>query len=152
MKVEYINPFITSTVNVFSTMMGVTPKKTDLFVKEAPEASYDVSAMIGLSGNVTGVVTLSFPKDCALKVVSRFIGSEIKILDREVADGIGELVNIISGGAKSDLNKLGLGLSIALPNVVIGKSHQVWRTRDVPCICILFECDLGKFSIEVSLK
>ena len=151
MNVEYINPFIRSTQNTFETMLNLHPKKTGMRIKETPEAIYDVSAVIGLGGSASGVVTLSFPKEVVLQVVSNFIGEPMRSLNMEVADAVGELVNMISGGAKTDLNNMGFNLSLALPNVVMGSDHQIWKKRDVPCVVLDFECEAGNFAIEVSL-
>jgi len=34
MKAEYINPFIESTLSVFKTMVGIEPKKDNLYIKK----------------------------------------------------------------------------------------------------------------------
>jgi chemotaxis protein CheX len=152
MKVEYINPFVAATQNVFKMMMNIdiTAGKPYLFDPMTGAHSYDISGIIGLSGETTGAVVLSFTKLCALKVVSEFSGMEIKIFDQTVVDAIGELINIVAGNAKKDLKDF--KLTISLPSVVTGHSHRLNWPTGVPVIMIPFTSPMGEFSIGVSLR
>jgi chemotaxis protein CheX len=119
-------------------------------IKKAPLPTYDISGVIGLSGEAQGSIALSFPKIVALKIVSALIGSEIKIVGPELTDGIGELANIIAGNAKQHLTEY--NLSISLPNVIIGKDHVIASPSGAPTIIVPFSCTFGEFAMEVSLK
>jgi chemotaxis protein CheX len=152
MKVEYINPFVAATQNVFRMMMNteITAGKPYLFDPLVGAHSYDISGIIGLSGETTGAVVLSFTKLCALKVVSEFQGEEVKIFDQIVVDAIGEIINIVAGNAKKDLKDF--KLNISLPSVVTGHSHRLNWPTGVPVIMIPFTSPMGEFSIGVSLR
>ncbi len=153
MKVEYLNPFVTSTINTFSTMLGMKPVRGKPEVSTTPTATHEVSAIIGMSGvKAQGTVVFSLSKEMALKTVSKFLGEQVGEFNPGVADGIGELVNIIAGGAKADLNKSGLGLELALPTVVVGQNHMVWQKSGVARIIVPFSCELGEFTVEFSIK
>jgi chemotaxis protein CheX len=150
MKVEYVNPFLASTVNTFQTMMQVKVTPGDLVLKKQPFPTYDVSGIIGISGGAAGTISISFPRLTALKVVSKFIGQEIKIVGDEVTDAVGELANIITGSAKRDLS--GLNISISLPSVIIGRSHKLSGPSDAQNLVVPFKSELGDFAVEISLK
>lgn len=154
MEVELMEPFILETVNTFEVMLGVKPERKELTTKEETNGTYDVSAFIGLSGPGTGGVVLSFPEEVACKVVSRMLGEEIDAVNQDVSDGLGELVNIITGNAKRTCARFGFqDLSLSLPNVVVGKHRTVWRSKDMPCLVKrFFSTDLGPFCIEVNLR
>lgn len=153
MKVEHINPFIDSTVNVISTMTGHTPTRGKLSLKAETVLAFDVSAIIGIAGDVHGSVVISFPQDVALKVVSSFIGETKDVLDDDVQDAVGEFVNMIAGGAKKNLMGTGLRFKLSIPNIVVGAGHKVTRPKNVPCILVPFHIDdVGDFAVEVSLK
>ncbi len=150
MDVSYVNPFIKATVLTFKTMINldvvpVTPK-----IKEGNDMTYDVSGIIGLSGEAQGSIAISFPKLAALKIVSAILGIKIKIIGEDVTDGIGELANIVAGNAKQDLTKY--KLTISLPNVIVGKNHYVKFHSCTKTIIVPFKCTLGDFAMEVSLK
>ncbi len=67
----------------------------------------------------------------------------------DFADAVGELANMIAGGAKRHLGNLA---SITVPSVVIGSGHVIARLTDVPCIVIPCQTDAGSFAVEVSIK
>ncbi|MGA1862418.1 chemotaxis protein CheX [Deferribacter thermophilus] len=152
MKAEHINPFIESTFSVFETMMGIKPSKKTVELKKGDNPSYDISGIIGLTGQAIGSVVISFPESLALKVVSKFIGEEKSEIDDDVVDAVGELINMIAGGAKKIFTDKGLKFKISIPNVVTGKGHKIKRPSNVPCIAVIFEVDKEFFAIEVSLK
>lgn len=151
MKVEYINPFILSSLNCFETMVGVKPDvgRPSIRTKTQQSGAF-ISGVIGLSGDVVGSVVLSFPKLVALKVVSAMMGMEIKIIDDTVTDAIGEITNIVAGRAKEGMK--GQNVSISIPNVVVGNDHAVHRPSALPCVMIPFTTEWGDFSVDVSLK
>ena len=119
-------------------------------LKMNAQHSYDISGVIGLSGEAQGIISLSFPKQLALKTVSTLLGTEIKVVGDEVTDGIGEIVNIVAGYAKQYLTEY--KLSISLPNVVIGNNHQIAVPSGVPTIVVPLSSVLGEFAMEVALK
>jgi chemotaxis protein CheX len=150
MDVAYVNPFISSTIETFKKMMKVDVVPQKPVLKQNPEPMYDVSGVIGLSGNAQGSISLSFPKIAALKAVSAMVGAEIKIIGPEITDGIGEIVNIIAGNAKQNLTKY--NLTISLPNVIVGKDHKLITPSGTATIVVPFASTIGNFAMEVSLK
>lgn len=150
MNVSFVNPFITATINTFKTMMNVDIHPDAPKLKTIPNPMYDVSGIIGLSGNAQGNISISFPKIMALKVVSKMLGTEIKIIGPDITDGIGEIVNIVAGNAKQDLTEY--ALSISLPNVIIGTNHTLMSKTGIPTIIVPFKSDMGEFAMEISLK
>ncbi len=150
MDVSYVNPFIVSTIETFKKMLNTDIRPGKVALKDSEVHTFDVSGIIGLSGEAQGSICLSFPKVIALRVVSALLGMEIKIIGDDVADGIGELANIVAGNAKQHLTKY--NLSISLPKVVIGKDHKVASQRGVPTIVVPFSSKLGEFAMEIALK
>lgn len=151
MDVSFVNPFITATVETFKTMLAMELETGTPSLKVDATHTYDISGVIGLSGEAQGVISLSFPKVMALKVVSNLLGSDVKIVGPELTDGIGELANIVAGYAKQGLSEY--KLSISLPNVVVGQGHRIATQSGVPTIIVpLKSSDLGEFAMEVSLK
>lgn len=152
MKVEYINPFITATTHIFRAMlsMEVVPGKPFILDPESGEHAYDISGIIGLTGETTGAVVISFTKLSALKTVTLFTGVEQKIFDQTVVDAIGEMINIIVGNAKSGLSDF--KVNISLPSVVTGHLHKLNWPTGVPVVSIPFSGPIGNFSISVSLR
>ena len=152
MKAEHINPFLLSTSNVFNTMVGIEPKKLDVYLKEPEEKfAYDISGVIGLAGEANGYVTISMPEELAFTIVENFVGEKKSEIDEDVTDAIGEILNMIAGGAKQAFSEMGLRFKISIPNVITGKEHSIARKSDIPSIVIRYGIDDKEFIIEAAL-
>jgi len=144
-----IVPFVDAVRGVFSTMVGVTTTVERPTVKAHPTPSYDVSSIIGFSGDVVGTVVVSFQMAAAEKLATAFAGSPIDSASPDFADALGELANMIAGSAKKHLGQMA---SITVPSVIIGPNHTVARLTDVPCVMIPCKTPVGDFAVEVSIK
>jgi chemotaxis protein CheX len=151
MDPAFITPFISSVQNVFSTMMQLPVTIGEPRIKSDPGTTFDVSGIIGMSGDVTGSVVLSFPDATAGSVVSLFAGQQLDAKSPDFADAIGELVNMVSGNAKG-LFSGNRKVSISCPSVIVGKGHTVSRQKDTPCIVIPCTCDCGEFVLEIAVR
>lgn len=150
MDPAFIKPFVASIQNVFSTMMQLPVTVLPPKIKDNPGMTYDVSGIIGLSGDVVGSVVLSFPKDTAERIVSLLTGSPMTADSPDFADAIGEIVNMVSGGAKASFT--GKKVSISCPSVVVGTGHKVAKQTDAPTIVIPCATDCGEVAIEVTIQ
>ena len=146
MDVSFINHFISSTSNVFDTMLNCPIKRTSLELKEHSHPTYDVSAVIGLSGRVSGSVVLSMTTEVALKAAGEMMCASYDDVDAEVFDAIGELANMVAGGAKAKLADM--QLSLGLPNVVVGRKC-IYFPADVRPLCVGFETPWGAMALDV---
>lgn len=144
-----IMPFVRSTLEVFTQMVKVSPQIVKPMLKEDAGASYDVSGIIGFSGEIIGSVVVSFELEAARKLVSALVGMEVDPSSADFVDAVGELANMIAGSAKKDLGKKA---SIAVPTVIIGKNHMIGRLSGVPCVLIPCHTEVGDFAVEVNIK
>jgi chemotaxis protein CheX len=150
MEQKWVNAFIVATENLFGTMLSVDAKATTPKIKTEPFPTFDVSGIIGLSGRAQGSVAISFPRETALRAVSAMVGATFTEVDREVCDAVGEMANIIAGSAKKDV--IELDLSIALPQIVVGKGHVLSCQSSIPVTVIPFNTAIGGFVVELSLR
>lgn len=149
MDVKYVNPFIDAVASVFTTMMRIKVTVGAPYVTQILPR-YDVSGIIGMGGDVTGAIVLSFPGEVAKKVVAKFAGDEYSITSAEFADALGEIANMVSGAAKAKFQKK--VVNISTPTVVIGPGHSVASTVRAQCISLPCKCDFGDFSIDIAIR
>ena len=149
MNVEYINPFIVSTVSVFETMLGCEVSRSGLFKHDEIEGEYVISGVIGLSGKAAGSVVVRLGESTALGAAEAMLMEKKENLDDEVVDVVGELANMIAGAAKAKLEQF--ELSISLPNVVVGNEHEIKYSSQTTPIGIVFDCPWGLLCVEVGL-
>lgn len=150
MNVTYINPFIESLGTVFQTMLGLDPKREKPRIPQpvAEEKEKHLTSMIGISGAASGVVALRFPMDTALKLASKFLGSDYKEANGEVIDAISELVNMVAGSAKAKF-KIDPVPQLGLPSVVEGTGYRVRYPAKADLIEVPFTSDVGNFTMEL---
>lgn len=153
MKVEYINPFIESVYDLFSTMLSAKVTRGDIGVGKGEGSPRDIMALIGLSGPARGMVALAFPVETALAMVNRLLGTETRVVDDTVSDAMAELVNIVAGGAKAKFPTEGATpIDLSLPTVVRGNSYNVDYPSGSVWLEVPFESDLGSFALRVTFE
>jgi chemotaxis protein CheX len=150
MRVEYINPFITSLVKTFKTMLDCDVVRGELKLKDSKTPCHEVSGIIGMSGSAVGTVVVSLSRDVALMSASRMLMMEATEIDDDVVDAVGEITNMVAGAAKAQLKEY--SLSISLPNVITGRDYDVRFPSDVRPLTVLFSCPAGPLALEVGLE
>jgi chemotaxis protein CheX len=153
MKVEYINPFIESVNDFFTTMLGSSVVRGKIGVTSGANNPRDIVAIIGLSGPARGTVALSFPTNTALHIVNRLLGMELTVVDENVSDGVAEVVNIVAGGAKAKLvTDGGTPIDLSLPTVLRGNNFTVEYPLQSVWLEVPFDSDLGDFCLRVTFE
>ena len=151
MNVEYINPFLSSLVNVLSTMANTKIDPGQPRIKKDEVAHGDVSGLIGMVGpTMKGSFSVSFDESLALEIMFRMLGERPTSINADVTDMVGEITNMVTGGAKRILGDKGYEFTMATPIIVSGKSHTVTHKCEGPTILMPFNSDFGKVHIEVS--
>ncbi|MBN2533260.1 MAG: chemotaxis protein CheX [Spirochaetales bacterium] len=153
MEIKYINPFIEATKGVFFNFFNKTPDvKTPYLIRKEEPHKWDISAIIGIAGEARGAVVLSFSKFLATYLTSILVDREVKEIDDDVVDTLGEMVNIIAGNAKKGLEEY--MLVISLPSIVTGINHEIrWPgSRNISIIGIPFHSSCGEFTLSVGLE
>ena len=143
---QYIQPFIKVSERVFLEFCQteVKPGRVYFTTKDEYETMWDISGIIGLSGEATGAVAISMNDVTAFKITKVLTGAEHDHFDADVTDAIGEIINIIAGNVKKDFEEE-LKIRISLPSIVKGKSHSiVWPSEKTRIICIPFTVFSGE--------
>jgi len=153
MKVEFINPFLESIVNVLETMANVkaTPGKPQR--KEEDTAQGDVTGVIGMaSEQVKGSLAITFTSMAIFDIARRMLGEEVTEINNTVTDLVGEITNMVTGGAKRVLAEQGYDFDMAIPAVIAGKNHRISHKSNGMKIVVPFSIIAGKFFVEVCFE
>jgi len=148
-NVNYINPFIEAVDSVFNTMLSVRPKRNGVKVSNEQSDTPSLTSLVGLSGQVSGVVALRFPPETALSLAGRMLGTEMPKVNDEVIDAISELVNMVAGSAKAKFDH-DPPLELGLPTVVEGAGYKLKYPSKSVWLEVAFTSDAGAFSMEVT--
>lgn len=84
------------------------------------ENSDNIDIVIEFIGDLSGEILYRFPKNTTLEIVKMMSGMEFNEIDEFVTSAIGEIANIISGNAMTDMSKKEITCDILPPKIVKG--------------------------------
>jgi chemotaxis protein CheX len=151
---QYIQPFIDVCKNVFREFVGCElTAERPYFAGQDTVDQWDLSAVIGLTGEARGAVVISMKTELALRLTSMLTGARHYSLDEDVVDAIGEIINIIAGNAKKGLEEA-FRLIISLPTIIEGSKHSIkWPNSQARVICIPFNVfEKDSFFLSVAIE
>jgi chemotaxis protein CheX len=151
---QYIQPFIDVCKNVFRDFVGCElTAERPYFAGQDTVNQWDLSAVIGLTGEARGAVVISMKTELALRLTSMLTGDQHYSLDEDVVDAIGEIINIIAGNAKKGLEEA-FRLVISLPTIIEGNKHSIkWPNSQARVICIPFNIfEKDSFFLSVAIE
>jgi chemotaxis protein CheX len=151
---QYIQSFIDVCQNVFKDFLGCDlVAERPYFSDPGVVAQWDISAVIGLTGEARGAVVISMKTELAVRLTGILTGSTHSKIDEDVVDAIGEIINIIAGNAKRGLEEL-YRLIISLPTIVEGSGHTIkWPNNQARIICIPFRIfEKDSFFLSVAIE
>ena len=153
MNIEFINPFVSAAVNVLRTMAATDLKVGKISKRDDTVTLGEVTGIIGMaSQEISGNMVLSFERKTILGIVHRMLMEEFTEINHEVVDAVGELTNMICGGAKGELNKKGYLFDMASPVMVVGKNVEITQMSEGPTMSIPFYTQDGMFVVEANLS
>jgi chemotaxis protein CheX len=152
MKVEFINPFVSSVCDVLEkeTKARIL-QRGELHLVESSRTSKDVTILISITGSIEGFVLYGMSEEVALKIASVMIGEEVSKFDEMSQSAIAELGNIITGNASIGLEKAGYPCKVSPPSLVIGKDTVI-STVNIKRLSFTIITDIGKIEVDVALK
>jgi chemotaxis protein CheX len=152
MDVKLINPFLYGAKEVLQKMASVESTVGTPYVKQDDRATGDVSGIIGLTGDAIGSLAISFSESCICGIAGAMLSESFVQANQEVFDAVGEITNMISGVARTYLEKDTLTVWAGIPAVVFGKDHYVKHILKSPSIVIPFTTEYGSFFVDVCIK
>lgn len=93
-------------------------------------------------------LAISFDESTILEICKRMLGEDILTIDETVADLVGEVTNMVTGGAKQKLEEQGFDFSMDRPSVVLGQT-VLEHVNGGRLITIPFNSEAGRFYVEV---
>jgi CheY-specific phosphatase CheX/CheY-like chemotaxis protein len=155
LDVDFINPFIDAVIKTMTTMAQVkniaVEKVRALKNNEALLA--DITGCISIVAPLfTGSVSVSFPQETFLNLVSGMLGETYTQFTPEIEDAAAELTNIIYGDAKVKLNGKGYRMDKAIPSIIRGPGHSIRSDSRVPALVVQFVSTAGPFFVSFVLE
>lgn len=153
MDVQIINPFLEATMDVFDSMVQVKTTVGKPTVKNHCIAQGEITGTIELlSAQHRGMLAISFSRPAALLIYEKMLGESASEVDTAVLDLIGEITNMVCGGAKNKLHKSGYDFELTQPLVLHGSDVEISHVLQRPILSIPFQAESNEIFIEVSMS
>ena len=153
LNVAFINPFLAAAQKTLEVQCKTKVKVLTPFLKKEQTANVAIAGVLSLISNgFSGSIVLCFPQAVFLKIYENMFGEKHDAITPELEDAAGELLNIIYGMAKIELNSKGYNFQKALPTVMAGEKLKIRQSGSMPAVVIPLETDVGPFHIEIEFN
>ncbi|NCN27161.1 chemotaxis protein CheX [bacterium] len=152
--VSFFKPFVLGAIQTLKVQCSTEVKGLKPFYKgEKEQPPFDIASIISLQSNAfVGTITLCYPANVFLHIMSKMLGEEFTEITEDLEDGASELLNIIFGQAKRVLTNEGYVIEKAIPTIIRGKDLRTRsQTKEKP-IVLPFDAEVGELHIEIAAE
>ena len=151
MRVEYINPFVESSVNVLKEVLGLQVRRENVSLKSNALPVLDIAVIVGLVGQVEGRVIFDLDRKTALNIASKMNDETLTEFDDLAKATITELGNMITGRAVTKLSELGYKFDVTPPAIFTGNNMEI-SDVNIEALIVPIETELGRVEVNVALR
>jgi chemotaxis protein CheX len=151
MKLEYIAPFVSSTMSVLKNVFQSEIEQGDVSLVRCSELTGDVSVVIGLHDHSGESVILNMDPSTARSICTAMNGAACESADPLGADTLGELANMIAGNAVSALSDQGFHFSVR-PPVTVGRNDLPLITEGLELFQVLVTSEHGPITVNFTVR
>ncbi|MFZ4404732.1 MAG: chemotaxis protein CheX [Pseudobdellovibrionaceae bacterium] len=148
--IEY---YVAGAIEVLGSTCSLKVTSEKAKVNMSNDSYGEICGLIGFSsGNNAMSILITFTKPCILYVVEKMLGETHATINKDIADAVGEISNMIHGFAKTKLNEKGYQVSMALPTVIYGENLNLSKLKGTVSILVPLKDDKdNKFFIEFTI-
>ncbi len=119
---KYHKVLVDSSVEICESMLQLTPTEVKTGIETVGTLDAEVIGTLGFTGTSSGVVVISADTASAKQICANMLFMEPEELtdNAEVADGFGEVANMITGNFKNAWVEDGNTMDLAIPSVSFG--------------------------------
>jgi len=151
MDILMINALLSSLFTIFETMVRLDIVAGVPVIKQNNIAKGEASGLIGMKAEgASGSVALSLPLPAIRKISLGMLGEEFTKVDKESADLVGELTNMLVGGAKRILSEKGLDFDMHTPQLMMGAGHEIVHHYAGQTVLLPILINQDEFYIEMN--
>jgi chemotaxis protein CheX len=134
--------------HVFASMVGqpIVPIDPN---DAAPPGPAQIVGTVAFTGSWTGYLAVVTSRAAATAITGALLGADAEVLEAQVRDALGEVVNVVAGGFRSRMSKPGDAWAVTIPMVATGDGLAIAHPRDAGRLVQRFR--FGAHLIEVHL-
>lgn len=137
-RAEWQKQLEASVREVFEMMLG---SALEVVKEDESLGRTDLTGMVGLAGQVCGVLSIRCTSKTGAHIASKMTGTEVPERDASVRDALGEVCNMVAGNFKSKLPNLSDGCLLSVPTIITGVDYHLHSlaSGDRMAVCLSFE-------------
>lgn len=140
---------IDATTDIFSTMLMMDLNVGDPVEGTGGEVLSNITSMLGLGGDIRGMLAVHCPAAVAMSITGGFLGMDVDELNEDVKDAIGEIANMVAGNLKVAFAGYDMKIELAIPSSVVGESFRVAGMLGARRVAVPFDMMDGQFLVEL---
>ncbi len=151
--VAFLNSFLVATLKALEVQCKTKVTALKPALKVGPLPNVAIAGVLSLMSNeFSGSIVLCFSQSVFLRIYENMFDEKHEQITAEIEDAAGEILNIIYGLAKIELNQKGYNFQKALPTVLAGEKMKIRQSSSTPAIVVPFETEAGAFHIEIEFN
>lgn len=150
-RAEILEPFVEAARDVMASELGSEVVSGKLSIATGAATTLDVTAVVGITGQLTGIAIYGMPESLAMSIVNQMMGSPMEELDDLALSGIAELANVITGRASTLLSGISIYTKAAPPIVLVGAGSRL-STANIHRLVVPLESEFGTLEAQLAIK
>lgn len=118
----------------------------------AEDLNLDVTSMVGLAGQLCGVLSVRCDGEAAALMTSKMLGLPLDKVGPEVADAVGEVCNMVAGNFKNKIAGLAEGCVLSPPTVITGGDYNLHSRADSPAVEVRMQFESRPIIIALEIQ
>lgn len=151
----HVKPVIDATINTLETMceLKFTHGKPAWYDRDHKIDAVSIITTIEFTSELLCLsLSLLFPKQTYLSIISSMLGEEFTELDESITDGAAEIMNMIYGQAKTALTNQNISVSMAIPKVIWGEEVSIHYFGNLKKALLPFKKDNMTFYLNIAFS
>lgn len=150
MKMDLIQPFVSSMDAVLAEMMGAPVNIADVTMEEEGYRRKGLAAVVVFKGQIEGRIILDADASAASKVAGCLSGGDVDPGEPIVPESVCELANMVIGNAVTQLNDRGSQFKV-LPPSLLSEEQCARIGRDSEATILSFNTPAGAVRLNISI-
>ncbi len=151
MRADVAQPFLLAAKGVLEQELGGSVGRGQVRVEKGEFEAGEVTAVVGVTGALSGAVMFRMSEATALAIVGQMMGRKFDELDALARSGVGELGNVITGRAGVLLERAGVRAEIAPPMLIVGRGGLM-SSLDIPRLMVPLGTTAGAIDMQIALR
>lgn len=153
MKVKFFNPFMKAFFSTLENMLGDKIERGSPSLRSSPYTGYEVSVMIGVTGDLTGQILYGMSLNTARRLAEALMfGVPVKEFLEMEKSVISELAQRITVQAKANLLEEGYSCVLTPPTLFTGAGGVQIFSVDIQTLVIPLVTSYGEIEVNLTLK